>query len=213
MLEMVLLKKIKRNIEDFGALVALKKGLMYSLKTFYENRVYRIYCIELENLEIPEVDKNDFTFKIINSKDSIIIEQIKGMEEWLYGELETKLERQGLCLVALDKERVAGFNLIAFGEVFIPLLKHKRILAQDEAWSEQITIHKDYRQRGLASDLRYRIFFELKKKSIRKLYGGTLKSNEIALRLARKVGFKELADVHFKKFFGYKNYHYNELNK
>lgn len=210
---MNLLRKLKRNIEDYGAITALRKGLMYSLKPFYENRVYRIYRIELENLILRNVGRNDFTFRIIDSKDSMIIEQIEKMEEWLHGELVTRLEKKGLCLAALDKERVAGFNLIAFKEAFIPLLKHKKVLPQDEAWSEQITVHKDYRRRGLASDLRYRIFFELKKKGIRKLYSGALKSNEIGLRVNRKVGFKEIADVKFIRFLGYKNYRCNRLNK
>jgi len=210
---MKLLRKIIRNVEDYGMLISLKKSLSYPLKPFYENRVYRIYKIELENTEVRKVDRKDFTFKIVNSKDSIIIKQIESMEEWLHGKLGTGLEKQKMCLVALDKEKVAGFNLISFGEVFIPLLKYNKIFASDEAWSEQITVHKNYRRKGLATDLRRRIFLELKKKGIKKLYGGSLKRNKIALRLARKVGFENLIDMHFIKFCWYKKHRCKELNK
>ena len=204
-------RRIIRNIEDYGALSASKKALAYCLKPFYEKKVYRIYGIELENAEVREVDRDCFAFKIINKEDTEIVKQIEAMEEWLHGKLEEKLKRKGLCLVILDKERVVGFNLISFGEVYIPLLKLRKVFMQDEAWSEQITIHKDYRQRGLASKLRYRIFLELKKKGIKKLYGGALRNNEPSLKLARKVGFKELTDVHFLKFFGHKHYGYHQI--
>ena len=59
------------------------------------------------------------------------------------------LKYGGLCVVALDGEKVAGFNLVSFNEVYIPLLELKKKFRKDQAWSEQITVSKDYRKQGL----------------------------------------------------------------
>ena len=44
-----LLKKIKRNRQDYGTLTTITKGLLYLLTPIYKKVTYRIYCIELEN--------------------------------------------------------------------------------------------------------------------------------------------------------------------
>jgi RimJ/RimL family protein N-acetyltransferase len=112
----------------------------------------------------------------------------------------------------LDKEKVIGFNLISFGEVYIPLLKLRRALKDDEAWSEQIYIHKDFRRMHLASDLRYCVFEELKKRKIKTLYGSAWVSNEASLNLARKLGFANLMDIHFTRYLIFKTWKYIKLN-
>lgn len=208
-----LTRKISRNIEDYGPKIAIKKGLAYLLRPFYNNAVYRIYGIDLRNWEVREVDRDDFIFQIVDGEDSEIINQIEAMEEWLRGKLKAKVEKGRLCLVALDKEQVAGFNLIAFGEVFLPLDRLRKVFEADEAWSEHITVNKGYRRRGLGSDLRYKVFLELRKIGIKKLYGGTFIDNEPNLRLSRKVGFLELNDIHYFKLLGYKKCQYREVNK
>ena len=93
------------------------------------------------------------------------------MEEWLKGKVASRLEAVGLCLVALDGERVAGFNLVSLGEGRIPLIGLRRDLRENEVWSDQITVSKNYRDKGLGSTLRYRIFKELKKRGVRRIYG------------------------------------------
>ena len=127
--------------------------------------------------------------------------------------MEEKLEKGGFCLVAMDGERMAGFNLVAFGEVYIPLLKMTKKLREGEAWSEQITVLKSYRRRNLASDIRSQVFNELKRKGFRELYGGTLRSNNASLGLARKVGFKEITDVHYRSILGSKKLQYEDLQR
>jgi hypothetical protein len=138
--------------------------------------------------------------------------QIEKMEEWLHGKLIKKLEKNSICLVALDKEKVIGFNLISFGEVYIPLLKLRKALKGDEAWSEQISIHKDYRKIHLASDLRYCVFEELKKRKTKTFYGSALVSNESSLNLAHKLGFANLMDIHFTRCLIFKSWKYIKLD-
>lgn len=194
-----LLRKIQRNVEDYGFLNTVKKGMLYLLTPIYEDKVYTIYGIDLENLQPKRFDNNRFTFKKLEKDNIEIIKQIEKMEEWLRGKLEFKLKKGALCLVALQKEKVAAFNLISFSEVLIPLIRLKKSFAEDEAWSEQITVHKDYRQKGLGTELRYRVFSELKTRGIKRLYGGSLKNNQANLKLTRKVGFQELVDINYKR--------------
>jgi GNAT superfamily N-acetyltransferase len=202
----LIIRKLKRNLFDYGLLATIKKSLFYVLKPFFYYTVYRVYCIELSMIAPREITETGFSYTIISPEDFKIIQQVEDMEEWLQGQLSKKLKQGGLCLVALDNYQVAAFNLIGFKNVFLPLIEKNIVLNPDEAWSEQITVHKQYRQRGVASALRYLIFSELKKRGIKKFFGAALKKNTPSLQLARKVGFREVEDISFMKFCGYRRW-------
>ena len=134
------------------------------------------------------------------------------MEEWLSGKVKNKIESGNPCLVALVGGKVAGFNLVALSSVYLPLPRETIDLKKDEGWSEQITVHKDYRGQDLATNLRYKLFAELQKNNIKWLYGATLINNKNALKLARKLGFKEIVDIHFIRFLFFKKWRRIQLN-
>ena len=207
-------KKIQRNLKDYGCWVTIRKSIEYLISIFFVYKVYRIYTLNLDNIS-PRRKPNPhgFSFKMVNGNDTVIIKQIENMAEWLALELEDKILNGDICMVALLKEKVVGFNLISFGEVFIPLINLKKVFKQKEAWSEQISVQKDFRKMGIAIELRYRVFEELQKRGIKKLYGGTQPSNVPALRLARKLGFKEILDVIYLKIFNFKKWRYIQLKK
>lgn len=194
----VTIKKIKRNLNDFGIREAFEKGILYLLKGVYQNRTYRIYRRDLRAEQFPETSPEGLVFKVVGSGDIQVMKQIEDMEEWLQGMLPEILKR-GLCIAAFDGPRVVGFNLIAFQEVYVSLLNLKKRLRPHQAWSEQITVLKTYRKHGLASALRYRVFAELQKRGFKTLYGGALVSNIPSLRTAEKVGFRVIADVQYLK--------------
>ncbi len=207
----IVFRKMQRNVVDYGFGTFLEKIFEYILSPLYLHRVYRLYCVDLENDNIQSNSIDNIRFKLVDQKDLDMIKQIEDMEEWLKDKVEKKLYSNGLCLVALDNKKVAGFNLISFGDVFIPLIKQKRTFKKDEAWSEQITVHKDYRRSGIASALRYNAFSQLKKAGIKKFFGGTLVSNIASLELARRVGFRELKDIQFIRILGYKMWRENAV--
>lgn len=207
-----LARKFGRNVEDYGWWVAARKALAYCPGFVYSKRVYRIYRINLD--QVPprgELDARGFTFKILESGEEQSIQQIENVAEWLQGKLKDRVATGDLCLVALQEEKVGGFNVITFGEVFIPLINLKRTLRPGEAWSEHIAVQKEFRQKGLASELRYRIFEELRRRGIRRLYGGTLVSNLASLKLTRRVGFQEIVDVIYTKVLHFESWHYKRL--
>jgi GNAT superfamily N-acetyltransferase len=194
----IAIKKIKRNFRDFGIGAVITKGTQYVLRNLYVNRSYRLYRRDLSKTQWPQLSSEGIVFKIVESKDSDAIRQIENMEEWLLGLFPEYLSH-GLCVAAFDGPLVIGFNLIAFREVFIPLLNMRKRLQPHQAWSSQISVLKAYRSQGLASALRYRVFSELAKRGIRLLYGGALVSNAASLRSAEKVGFRFIADVTYRK--------------
>lgn len=208
-----LFRKIERNIQDNGILYTLKTGILYLFRSFYESKIYRIYRIDLTQFTPKPLENNEFKFNLLesNNLNINIIHQIEKIEEWLKNQVESKLRSGSICLVALDNGKVIGFNLIAFKDVFIPLINLKKVLKPHSAWSEQITVHKDYRGKGLATQLRYRIFAELQKRGIKKFYGGTLITNIPSLKLTQKVEFEEFADVHYFKLFIYKKWNYKRI--
>ena len=50
----VTIKKVKRNLNDFGVREAFEKGVLYLLKGVYQNRTYRIYRRDLRTEQFPE---------------------------------------------------------------------------------------------------------------------------------------------------------------
>lgn len=196
------LRKIQRNLQDHGWRVTIRKSLSYLLKPFYVECIYRVYGIDLRTKPSPAQFKSKnlhFETKILSPDDPFAIRQIEKSHEWLENKLAHKIRGGGLCLAAYENDKLAGFNLVSFGEVFIPLINRKRAFRTGEAWSEQLTVMKEFRNQGLGSELRYRVFDLLRTRGIRKLYGGTLISNAASLMLARRVGFRAIADVRYRK--------------
>jgi GNAT superfamily N-acetyltransferase len=204
--------KIHRNYQDYGWQITLRKTLAYLLRSVYFTQVYRIYRIDLDTASLPEVpSRHDFTFKILTPQNVDMIAQIEEIAEWLRGRLKEAIGAGQLCLVALDGDLVAGFNLINFDHATLVLVNLKKKLRQGSAWSEHIAVKKEFRKTGLGSQLRFRIFHELKKRGFRRLYGGTLQSNIASLSLARSVGFKEISDVHYRKLLSFEKWRYKRV--
>ena len=204
----LLVAKFRRNVRDVGFFEALLKTVKFLLGGIYEKNRYRIYAIDLTRGERRPPKPDDFAYRIVLPGNRDIIDQIEGMEEWLRGKLESMLEQGGVCLAAMDDGKVAGFNLVSFGEIYMPLVKKRRRFRKSEAWSEQITVNKAYRGKSLGTTLRLRMFDELRGAGIRKFYGGTLWNNKANLRLTRKVGFRELFDIEYRKILTMESWKY-----
>jgi GNAT superfamily N-acetyltransferase len=199
--------KVRRNLEDYGWRITMQKTVAYLVRSIYFRQVYRIYRINLAAAKPREVSgKRNFTFKILTAQDASLIAQVENIAEWLRRQLQGKIAAGQLCLVALDGEHVAGFNLIDFERADLILVNLKKKLRRGFAWSEHVAVKKEFRRTGLASQLRYKIFEELKSRGIRRLYGGTLRSNIASLSLTRSVGFKEIGDIHYRKFFSFESW-------
>jgi GNAT superfamily N-acetyltransferase len=204
--------RVQRNLEDYGWRITVKKTLAYLVRSVYFQQIYRIYRIKLDATLPPEnFDKHVFAFRILTARDVDMIAQVENIAEWLGGQLKDKIAAGQLCLVALDGEKVAGFNLINFEHATLVLVNLKKELRRGFAWSEHIAVRKEFRRTGLGSQLRCRIFEELKRRGIRRLYGGTLPSNTASLKLTRSVGFQEIADVHYRKFLSFENWRYKRV--
>lgn len=210
----VMLRKIQRTIEDYGWRVALKKCVAGLCQPIYIQRVYRLYFICLSGVQVvSQTADEQWQFRTISSRDIREISEIEHLSEWLRGLLKCKLENGSICLIASKNERLAGFNLVSFGKVRIPLINMSHRFGPRHAWSEQLYIHKDFRRQGLAFDLRQHIFKILQSRGIQKLYGGTLVSNSGILQLARKVGFTEFVDVHYQRFLRRSTWTYVRLRR
>jgi len=192
-------KKLVRNLRDYGPGITLGKMAKGAVSLFYEKKIYRIYRIKLDSYVPVAIDNGGFTVKLLDPHDTSSIKQIEETEEWLSGLIRKKLRAGSICLVAKDGDRMAGFNLVSFGNVELPIVKTRRMFRPNEAWSEQITVSSEYRGRGLATILRRSAFSILKELGIRKFYGGTLPLNVANRNLSKKVGFKEIADIIYCK--------------
>ena len=199
-------RQFRRNLRDWGARVALGKVCAKALSPVCLRRVYRVYRIDLQTWPPREPLASGLQYRLVTREDAGLIEAIEDMEEWLEGALEQRLQNGSTCLVAIDGARLAGFNLTSFGQVHVPLLERTWTFRPDHAWSEQITVAHSHRRRGIACELRHRMFAELRARGIKRFYGGTLSANEGSLRLARKVGFSEILDVHYRKILGSRRY-------
>lgn len=207
-------RKVTRNLQDHGIGATIRKVFAYVVKPVYENRVYRLYRIDLlrKQTENP-TDIEGVEFRCLEGSDADAIRQVEGQSEWLQGTLQERLAAGALCIAAFENERLAGFNLVSFGEVYMPLIKLRRRFRSDEAWSEQIATVKTFRKKGLASNLRYRIFQELRNRGIRKVYGGALIDNLPSLKLAQRVGFHEVVDIRYLRILISTKRYYTRVHK
>ena len=203
-----------RNLSDYGYRTTIRKVFTSILAPFYLARTYRTYCIDLDKdqlISLSEV-RSKFEFKLIKAGDVSIIEQIESIAEWLTGKIEGKLSDSQICMVAMDKDKLAGFNIVALNNTYIPLLEMDWSLGKNEAWSEQITVNKAYRRQGLGNQLRQRMFYELRTKGITKFCGGALAGNVASLKLAWRAGFTEVEDIKLQKILGRKKWQHKEVH-
>jgi hypothetical protein len=202
------IKKLWRNIMDYGLWTSFWKSLEFLLKPIYQRKSYILYELNLKTIKIKASDKSEYAFKILEIEDIDYINQIEKMEEWLKGKIKKRLKNDGICMVVLKDNNVAGFNLATRGEGYIPLLKLKVITNENEAWSEQITIHKDHRRKGLGSELRNRFYNELNKINVRSLYGHRQIWNIASRQSAKKYTVKELIKAQYIKIFNHERLRY-----
>jgi RimJ/RimL family protein N-acetyltransferase len=206
-------KKLRRNYQDYGLGVTLGKTVQGLLAIVYESRTYRIYRIRLDRFTPDPEDICDLELRLLDPAQDDLIDQVEQMEEWLLGKVRHELRTGSICLVALDDGKVAGFNLVSFGKVTMPLVKMTRVFRDNEAWSEQITVGRDYRGRGLAAILRLNVFRILKERGIKRFYGGTLPLNIANRKLSKKVGFQEIADINYRRFLNRRSWAFKRVSK
>jgi GNAT superfamily N-acetyltransferase len=208
-----LVHKFKRNLSDYGFLIAVKKMLLYPFSDVYKKKDYLIYKKDLNAYEPKDKTNLSFEYRFLDGTnlDDKILHQILSMEEWLIDKMKDVLKHGGLCVVAMDGEKVAGFNLVSFNLVNIPLIEMDKRFRGNQAWSEQITVSKDYRSQGLGSILRFKMFNELKRRGYKSLYGGTMWDNWSNIELSKKVGFEIFVKVKFKRLFKRKKYFYERI--
>lgn len=193
-------RKFRRNLRDYGLGVTLRKTAGALFRRVYQTCDYRIYRANLRAEPPPPAMGGGIEYRLITADEDGIIRQIEAMEDWLEGLVAQRLRAGGLCVVALAERRLAGFNLISFGEVEIPLVDGTWAFKPRYAWSEQISVHPDFRGHGVALNLRRWAFVELRRRGVERFYGGALKLNRASLNLARKAGFREILEVRYRRF-------------
>jgi GNAT superfamily N-acetyltransferase len=199
------LKKIKRNSIDYGLGVCVSKICSHILKPFFEVRTYHIYVIDLQKSPARGPRQpSHFTFRFIGPDENKLIAQIEDMEERFHGKLAERLRSGQKCLVALQDETVAGFNLVGFDTFQLPLIRLSKPMRRYECFSEQISVHQLFRNKGLGADLRHEIFAAMKGAGYHRMYGGTQVFNSANRALSKKVGLKEFAVARFTNIFWFK---------
>lgn len=198
-------KRLRRNISDYGMGATLSKVINSVGRLFYYNRAYTIYRSDLRKLPLQSQADDSFSFRFLGAEEAKPYRtQVLAMEEWLIGAFDSILAEGGRCLVALDGDTLAGFNLVSFNQIVLPVINFTRKLRDGEAYSEQITVAKQYRGRNLGTKLRLELFKALRDQGIQKIYGGTDINNHANLALCGKVGLKPIANIRRIEFFGLK---------
>lgn len=69
----LIIKKIWRNLYNYGLLITLKKAVYFVFKPLYKNLTYKIYFIGLNNLKDKPVGNHNFIYKFVVREDIKII--------------------------------------------------------------------------------------------------------------------------------------------
>ena len=189
-------KKLTRNYRDYGFFVCSKKTVDYLTKPVYDKTKVVLFKTNLQDIYEKKSYDNNFDYKSVKPKNAHILKQIEEMEEWLEGKLELSLGKKKLCLAALKNNKVIGFYLISFNDIYLPLLYPKVLLKDDEAFGEQITVQKNYRRKGLATEMRSLAYMELKRRGINTIYSTALTDNHASLKSIKKGGGKKIGQIH-----------------
>jgi len=193
-------KKFRRNFRDFGFFICLKKAISYLARPIYENNNVVLFKSDIKNIDGEKLYQSNLDYKFINSKDTDIIKQIEEMEEWLSIKLESD-EGNKLCLAALKNNEVIGFYLISFSKTHLPFLGLKLLLNNDEAFGDQITVHKKYRRKGISTEMRSIAYMILKKRGIKTIYTAILPYNFASLKSNKRGGGKRIGQLLYKNVF------------
>jgi len=207
--------KIKRNFSDYGFKTTVNKIISKIFGIIFETAKYRIYKkdLTLKNNINNNNKQNEFIIKIIKESDDDIINQIENEAEWLRDTLKKRIKNGDNCYCIFDNDQLIGYNIISFGKIFIPLVNYYKKFNKKCAWSEHISIKKEFRKKGLAIKLRKYVFNNLKDKGYNWLYGGCLKDNIASLKLARNLEFKEICDINYYKILGKKYWKIEKIKK
>jgi len=170
-----------------------------------------VYGISVENFDAQGTEPSRFCYRFLSPDDEDLIRQVEAMAEWLVGQLRNRITGGALCLVATEDRQVACFNLVDPRQARMPILNASWPCEADQAWSEQISTHRNWRRQGLATQVRYRMMAELRRRGVKWLMGGTLINNVAALALARRVGFVELGDIRYRSVMGREEWLYEAL--
>jgi GNAT superfamily N-acetyltransferase len=207
----IMKKKFLRHVEDYGITHSLKRTTRFLVSPVFQKPHLIIYEIDIINTPEKQIPKKGYAFKLLEPKDSDFIDQIEVIAEYLKGKLKAKLSTNGICMAVIEQNRVVGFNLASAGEVYLPFLKARVITDTDEAWSEQITIHKDHRKKGLGGALRNRFYAELRKKGFKALYGHREKFNIASERSAKEYTSRLLVKAEYLKIITFEILRYSKL--
>ncbi|MFA5309346.1 MAG: GNAT family N-acetyltransferase [Dehalococcoidales bacterium] len=193
------------SVRDFGVWHTIFRGIMDIIfGKIFVYRKYIVYEKQLTPSAAPEIRNPAIQFSFLTANDSGMMAQIEDMSAISRDFIAERIGRTGFCIVAKNKESLAGFNLVSTGRTRIRYLNVVLNLAESDAWSEQITVSKEYRRGGLASDLRQMMFAHLAGRGYKRLIGGYVPFNVKSGLLARKLGFVETEKLTLLRIFGWK---------
>ncbi|MCG8571238.1 MAG: GNAT family N-acetyltransferase [Spirochaetes bacterium] len=209
----VYIAKMKRNLEDYGLKQTCLKTLFAFIGIIFYFKEYVVYRKDLVIIDTKTENINEDNYQFLNLKenDLIYIAQIEKKAEWLRNELAMMLSKGGICIAVVYNSEVIAFNLINFGKVYLPIVNFYKEFNSDSAWSEHIAVDKGYRNRGLGTLLRIKIFDCLSDRGIKYIWGGCLKGNYASLKLAEKLGFEFIERIQYIKIFGLKKWQIKKI--
>ena len=178
----------------------------------YRKKIYRIYRKELISSKVMNMTEIKYEFIEIKPDDIKYISCIENIAEWLYGNLKNMLENGSYCLAVFDSTKLIAFNLISFGDVYIPLIHYYKKFNNNSAWSEHIWVNKIHRNMDIATQLRMKVFSVLSKKGIKQLYGGCLLCNKVSLKLAQKLDFENIADIEYVRILNLRKWKFRRIS-
>jgi GNAT superfamily N-acetyltransferase len=176
----------------------------------------RLFTVQIQKICRLDIDpnacnqprwENGWVCRVLHPKNEEAIAQIEQMNSWRKGELWERIAAGNVCVAALCDGKVVGFNLVTFGEVCIEKIHLRRFFRPEEAWVEQMTVRPEVHHQGLGMSLHQVLPEVLRQRGVPRLYAGSSRSNQAAHRLARRAGFREVADIHYVHFFGLKTWH------
>jgi hypothetical protein len=205
-------RKTMVSLGNLGVKYTIRRILEETmLKKLFLFRNFIIYDKDLTKLNNVRLQNPKLKFSFISEDNPEILEELEEISGFSRDLIMERLQTGSDCLVAMEGNKVVGFNMVSFGNVYIHYLEQYMNLLESEAWNEQISVSNQYRYQGIAADLRNVMFKHLKEKDYARCIGGTLQINVKARMLARRTGFIEREKVTFIRMLKRKKYYSQKL--
>jgi len=208
----LLMDKTIAYYKHYGVLQLLKRffGLL-GLVPFSRTLIFII----LDLTDFTDDVKKPYSFQLATTEDMQNEQDYQDYAKY-YGltkkEIIYRLQRGLRLFILKENSKMVYFLWMEQKNATIKGFSMPLQLPQDIVYNSGAYTLPDYRGKGIASKVKKEVFHSLKKEGVTKLLAVVMPENTRALRIDKKMGYKEYQTVTYKRYWYIRHYNVQKYN-